>query len=56
MTYRTERAFAAITGYTPRRTLGQRITGVAVYTLLGGLAIWAAIGIVVGIINTVTCT
>lgn len=54
MTYRTARAFAAITGVNPRRTIGQRITSATVYTLLAGLAIWAALAIAVGIVRTIT--
>lgn len=54
MSHRTDKAFYAITGYTPRRTIGQRVVGLTVYTLLGGLAIWAALGIAVGIARTIT--
>lgn len=54
MTYRTDRAFAALPGYTSRHTIGQRITSAIVYTLLAGLSIWAAVAIAVGIIRTIS--
>lgn len=54
MSYRTERAFAALIGYAPRRSPGQRIASAVVYILLGGLAVWAGAGIAVGIVHTLT--
>ena len=54
MTNRLDRAFSAITGWAPRRTLGQQIATATVYTLLDGLAVWAGAAIAVGIICTVT--
>lgn len=56
MNHHTNRAFASITGHRPRRSFAQRITAATVYTLLGGLAIWAGLAIGVGIIRTITGT
>ena len=46
--------FAAITGHLQRRPIGQRIASATVYTLLGGLAVWAGLATAVGIADTVT--